>query len=333
MDDAVGRAVKGDASPGAAAAAAAHDVLTQYFPASTSSLDAALAASLAKVPNGYRETKGIHIGRDAAADMITSRADDGRGDAGIVYTAPTPIPAGDWEPPATGMLAPWLGFVDPLVIGSSVHVNGPDGLRSQAYAADLNEVQTVGAADSEVRTQTQTDIALFFTANPVAQLNLALCDYLEQNPIGLIRTAKLFAVSQAAVADSLIQAWRAKYDYGFWRPFQAIHRAGEDHNPLTMADLEWTSLVNPNPPYPDYFSGHGSVVGAFAQSVRRALGNATPLVLVGATSTRSYSTLSALESDAFMARIWSGIHFRDAMDDAYYVGHVTANRVRGALTN
>ena len=42
---------------------------------------------------------------------------------------------------------------------------------------------------------------------------------------------------------------------------------------------------------------------------------------------RSYATLTALEHDAFHARIWGGLHFRDAMDDGYYLGHTTADRV------
>jgi hypothetical protein len=35
-----------------------------------------------------------------------------------------------------------------------------------------------------------------------------------------------------------------------------------------------------------------------------------------------------LEHDAFLARIWAGIHFRDAMDDGYYIAHQTAQRVQ-----
>jgi hypothetical protein len=32
-----------------------------------------------------------------------------------------------------------------------------------------------------------------------------------------------------------------------------------------------------------------------------------------------------------MARIWSGIHFRDAMDNGYYLAHQTARRVADKL--
>ncbi len=66
-------------------------------------------------------------------------------------------------------------------------------------------------------------------------------------------------------------------------------------------------------------------------SVRAELGDDTPLTLTGATTTRSYATLSALEADTLMARIWAGLHFRDSMEDTYYVGHTNAARVRAAL--
>lgn len=47
--------------------------------------------------------------------------------------------------------------------------------------------------------------------------------------------------------------------------------------------------------------------------------------------TRSYATLTALEHDALHARIWGGLHFRDAMEDGYYLGHTTAQRVMAAV--
>ncbi|MFP5287896.1 MAG: hypothetical protein ACLGI9_19315, partial [Thermoanaerobaculia bacterium] len=47
----------------AAAAAAAHAVLVDLFPAQKATFDAALAASLAAIPDGPEETSGIEGGR------------------------------------------------------------------------------------------------------------------------------------------------------------------------------------------------------------------------------------------------------------------------------
>ena len=69
----------------------------------------------------------------------------------------------------------------------------------------------------------------------------------------------------------------------------------------------------------------------FAAVLRRTLGDDTPLVLRSTGLERRYATLSALEHDAFHARIWGGLHFRDAMEDGYYLGHTTADRVMRAI--
>ena len=328
---------RGNTDADAAVAMAAHGVLSEYFSAtSAANLDAALATTLSAIPDGARKNKGIRIGQQAAQEMIASRAGDGRGDASIVYTVPSPTPVGVWAPvpapPPGGMLAPWLGFVDNLVVSGPVPVDGPNALGSAEYTADYNEVKDIGSAGPTTRTATQTQIAQFFaTSNPVAQLHSALCAYLEANPIGLERTANLFATSEAASADTFIQTWRAKYEDRFWRPFEAIRRGDDDGNPATASEPGWTSLVFPNPPYSEYLSGHASAVSSFAGSVRAELGDNVPLTLAGATTSRSYSTLSALEADTLMSRIWAGLHFRDSMEDTYYVGHTNAERVSAAL--
>lgn len=92
-------------------------------------------------------------------------------------------------------------------------------------------------------------------------------------------------------------------------PSQAIAGGAADDNPATEADPTWQPY-RANPAYPDYASGHGTVTAAFAESVRMYLGDNVPLTLVSVPSAplpnRSYATLSALEDDAFMARIYAG---------------------------
>jgi hypothetical protein len=335
VHDAVERALRRGVRPDAAAARAAHDVLAEYFPSSTANLDADLDASLTAVPDGRREAVGVRIGRRAAARMIESRVGDGRDDRSIVFTVPTPVPVGVWEPPETGMLAPWLGFVKPLVLDRPVRLNGHDPLRSKAYARDFRQVKRLGRTDSTARTAEQTSIAVFFNISSVGMQREALIQRLERHPLSVRRTARMFAGMDAAAADTIIQAWRHKYVDRFWRPWDAIHRAAEDRNPATRRDTAWEPLL-PKPPYADWISGHGSVTSSFAETVRLALGNRTPLTLTGTmptgeVETRRYRRLSALEHHAYMSRIWGGLHFDDAMADAYRAGHLTARRVWAEL--
>jgi hypothetical protein len=316
----------------AAVATAAHDVLDAYF-ATTSgvALDTALADTLAAIPDGPAETTGVRIGHRAAARMIASRVDDGRGDLSIVYDKDEA--AGIWQPPLGGTMgAAWLGFVDPLVHIQKVYLNGPDPIGSAAYAKDYDEVRDLGSATDSARTQHQTDVANHFSFNPIAMYRAAVCDLLTEEPMGLRRTTRLFAEIDASVATTAIRTWRLKFDVGFWRPFEAVAGAGDDGNPATTPETGWVSLVL-TPSYSDYTSGHASATAPFATVLRNTLGDDVSLHLVNPVlgTERDYTSLTQLEHDAFNARIWGGLHFRDAMEDGYYLGHVTARRVMRAL--
>jgi hypothetical protein len=340
MDAAVTSARGQGTSASAAAAVAAHDVLVEYFKPSRTKLDADLVTSLSKIPDGRAKRSGIEIGEAAADTMIASRLNDGR-DAAPVYNKAQQ--AGIWQPPATGMAVPWLGFVKPLVPRSTVTVDGPDPIGSAAYAADFNEVKRVGSATSSERTAAQTVTANFFSVNPVLQLRVALLDHLVSHPLSLARTTRLFAALDASTADALIQAWRLKFDIGYWRPFQAIPAADTDRNDATTADSSWKPLIDTllpgtttprtTPPYPDYVSGHACVVGAFIETVKPVLGDVSLSVPALVSSTkRTYPNLSAIKDEAFMARIWLGIHFRDAMEDGYKIGEGTGKKVSSQLS-
>lgn len=317
VDRAVRKSVKtADSSEIAAVARAAHDVLVEYFPSSAGTLDAKLEESLAGVPDGPAEATGIAIGAEAAAEVIASRVDDGRGDSSIVYSAAPGI--GVWTD-SRPMAVPWYGFVDRIVGGRPVAVDGPDPVGSAAYRVDLAEVQADGRAGAD---SDKAATATFFNVPGFALYRNALISYLRDHPVGLAETTDLFADLDRATAEAMRQTWRLKFTEGFWRPTAAI--TSDDGDPLTDVVADWTAVL-PVPPYPDWPSGHGTLTGAFAETVRCHLGDLS-LTLNGAGTPRTYASLAALEHEAFMSRIWGGIHFRDAMDDAYLIGHTVAQR-------
>ena len=333
MHDAVERSAgRAHSSEAAAAATAAHDVLVEYFPTSAADLDAALAASLADVPDGRDEVAGTRVGASVAIRMIARRKHDGRGDTGIHYRKP--LEPGFWQPtPPTAeggdMLAPWLGSVDPLVLKELVPLDGPDALTSDDYTEDYDEVLRLGSVDSVERTPFQTDTARFYNSNSAVMVGEGLIGLLQHEPLGLRDTARLFAVMHGAMADSVIKAWELKRDVGFWRPFQAIRDWALDGNPDTGPwPTEWRPLI-PNPPYSDYVSGHASLTAPAVETIRMMLGEDTGLTLhsYATGGDRTYDDLTTIEDEAFHARIWGGLHFRDAMEDGYELGHETARRV------
>ncbi|QBR93168.1 vanadium-dependent haloperoxidase [Nocardioides euryhalodurans] len=341
VDDAADRVQKRGGSAEAAVAAAAHGVLREYFAAtSAANLDADLASTLAAVPDGPAEAKGVRIGEKAAARMVESREDDGRNDLSVIYSQPDEV--GYWQPPpgapttGGGMAGAWIGFVDPLVHIRRVKLDGPDPLDSHAYAVDYQEVLETGSSTPTPDLADEAATARFFAFNPPVMYRTAVCDLLTAEPMGLSDTTELFATIDTAVATAAIETNRLKFEIGFWRPFQAINDLRDDGNPATTPQPGWAPLV-PNPFYSDYTSGHASATAPFAEVMRKAFGDdvtltlKSPLLADPAQRERTYSSLSDIEHDALHARIWGGLHFRDAMDDGYLLGHKTARRVMRAM--
>jgi hypothetical protein len=317
----------------AAVVAAAYQVLQHYYPKLRGKLSADRAASLAALAQGPAKRYGVKIGKRAGRGVIDDRRDDGYLDPTIHYSKPAG--PGVWQPAAPGgdMLGAWIGSLRPLVTKKRVAVDGPDALTSAAYASQFEEVKSLGRSTSTTRTEAQRQTAQFFNANSATMVGDALIRYLEVHPLRLAATARLFAEIHGAMTDSLIQCWRLKRDVGFWRPSQAIQGAADDGNPATSpSTTPWAPLVA-NPPYSDYVSGHGCVTSPAVEVIRKTLGERTPLELISSNSPthRTYPKLKGLEHDAFHARIWSGLHFRTAMVDAYRIGHITARRVMDEL--
>ncbi|MCP9960008.1 MULTISPECIES: vanadium-dependent haloperoxidase [Streptomyces] len=312
------------ASSAAAAASAAHDVLLHYFPKAKNRLKAAYDASLAAVPDGPAEKAGVAFGRRAAARVVALREDDGRG---APVALPASSPPGAWRPTPPGnrpFASVWLARMRPLLMDrpDRFRPGPPPALTSLRYAADLNEVKAYGAKNSTVRSQAQTDTALFFTK---LDLQGALADRAARNGLDLVDTARLFAAVNTVQADAVIAAWDAKLHYNTWRPVTAIREADRDGNPLTQADPAWVPFLD-TPPHPDYLSGHTTTAGALTRTLTLLSGDRhldlriTSLI---AKKTRYYDSARAYNRDCVGARTWAGIHTRTANT----VGTRTGERV------
>jgi Domain of unknown function (DUF6851) len=162
------RASRG-ASTEAAAAQAAHDVLTALFPTQQAIFDSLLNSQLANLPNG-REKQGIAIGRAVAKAVLEWRQNDGW--PPTIVPDPTyvlPTTPGNWQPtPPANSFATNTFFpkVTPFGIQTSTQFlpPPPPTLTSQRYATDFNETKSLGLATSDVRTAEQTEIALRIAA-------------------------------------------------------------------------------------------------------------------------------------------------------------------------
>ena len=314
------------ASPEVAAATAAYRTLKYFFPASADNLAADYATSLAGIPNGVGIEHGKRVGEAAADALIALRQNDGRGNAAITLNVVEE--PGLWRPTPAAfapMAVPWLGFVRPLALTSPTQISlpGPDDIDTPEYAADFAEVKAYGVQAGSSRSTAQTDTAMFWAANPVLQYQVALRAQVTSRGLDILDSSRAFALLGTSTGDALVACWRAKFDYKYWRPITGIRLADKDENDATLPDTGWTSLV-PNPPYPDYTSGHACVSGAASNTFSHLFGASSidlNVPSLGAAASRHYDTAAALDEETMNARIWLGIHFRKAMTDGNRLGH------------
>jgi len=140
------------ASPEAATAAAAHDILVALFPSQQAVLDAQYAASLALIPDGPAKSGGIATGAAAATQMIALRVGDGSSPPQFYLPASTD--PGVWQltpscPAAGGVGFQWQNMT-PFGVPSAPRSQAwiaqfapgpPPALTSERYARDYNEVK------------------------------------------------------------------------------------------------------------------------------------------------------------------------------------------------
>ena len=323
-----------DASKEAAAISAAYQTLLNYFPGQAAALQAQYDAAIAGIPDGQAKASGIAVGQIAAARIVALRTGDGRG-ANVPYTYPSSPEPGVWiptppafVPPAT----PWVGQMVPFTMQSAsqfLPVNGPPDLGSQQWAREFNEVKLLGAANSSVRTAAQTEIALFWTANPVATFFGAFGQLAIDRHLNLSKSARLLAMLSVAFTDGGIGCWNAKYHFSFWRPVTAIPNADIDGNPGTETDSTWLPLAS-TPPHPEFPAAHGCATGAIARTLENFFG--TPNVKFSVNSavthtTHTYYNVGQLETEAYWARIYAGFHYRHSLDEGFQLGHRVAEQL------
>jgi hypothetical protein len=241
------------ASAKAAVATAAYRVLNALFP--SSALDDAYAASLVAADDGNKG-QGVKVGTMAADAMLAEGHDGRAGQFGCSFVSPSP---GVWQPlpSLTNPLVPacdpstWVANAKPFILNSpsQFRTAGPYPLNSPEYAADFNEVKSVGKIDSAARTAAQTHAAVFWQTNPPPNYNGLARRFVDQFGLDVSDSARLFALLDLSTADAIINAWNDKYYYKFWRPITAIQQGDTDGNADTLVDPNWTPLFDPSLPF------------------------------------------------------------------------------------
>ena len=321
-----------DASPEAAAIEAAYLVLITYFPASKPDLDIDRANSLASIPDGQAKVDGIATGDAAAAAMTALRANDGSSPPQF-YTPGPPTP-GAWQAtascPIVNGVAVGIGFqwqnVTPFGIASANDflLAPPLVLTSNRYTKTYDEVMAVGSIDSTQRPPDRANVALFYAASsPTQVFNQVVEQVALEHSYSLSKNARVLALINMAMNDSLVASFLNKYHYIFWRPETAIHGGDTDGNPHTVGDPNWTPFIV-TPCFPSYPSNHGSAGNAAAAILGWVYGEdghsitltnpALPDIVL------QYSSFNQITHDISDARVYGGIHFRTDQDAGEKLG-------------
>jgi Tol biopolymer transport system component len=344
------------ASLDAAVAAAARDVLVPLLrqipavpacdPAGAASVEADYAAALADIPEGRAKTRGLEVGRAAAAAILALRAGDGADTPLVVdennYEQGTNPGEYRFTPGTPFVFAPGWAHVTPFVLrdGSQFRPGPPYEVTTRKYAADFLEVKRLGGDDVTTpsdRTPEQTEIAHFWVESSPLQWNRIARTVSASAGLDPWQQARLFGLLNMALADGYVGSFETKYHYNYWRPVTAIQSADTDGNPRTSADPDWTPLVT-TPPIPDYDSAHSVQGGAASKVLERFFGTdhvrfATCSLTLPAGSTcdgasprlRSYSRFSQAAEENGLSRILVGFHFRKAVDEGIEHGSKIGN--------
>ena len=320
-------------SPRAAVATAAHHVLVGILGAPQQAiLNQRYDAYMAAIPESTAKANGITVGAQVAAAVLALRANDGRDRQPTIEDLNPPAPGpGVWDPGASAAVGLRVPGIRPLALDSASQFrpDGPTPLTSDEYAKDFQQVAAFGRADSDVRRKPQTTQALFWTDHDLRQWNDGLLAVAVKRRLGLMDTARMLALAHVAGGDAMIACFDAKYFYWFWRPYQAVPRAGDDQNEHTTPDAAWQPLRT-TPNFPEYPSAHACHSAAVATALEAFFGSRRVPFSLDSRVThtiRRYGQVRDAVTDVEQARVLVGFHFLHSDREGADLGRQVARYV------
>jgi hypothetical protein len=258
-------------------------MMAQLFPASTAAADERLNEVLASIEDSELKSRGIKIGKDAAAAVLAKRANDFplRFETYIGGTAPGEYQV-NYMPfmvanppvwPANAAFAPNMGQLTPFGIrsGDQFRDEAPHPLNSSEYLADYNEVKSLGCNACPLRTEEQTEIGAFWIESNASSMNRMARTLIEERKLDGWEAARLIGLVEMAVIDAYIASFEGKAYYKLWRPVSAIRAGDFDGVDATVGDVTWTSSFF-TPPTAEFPSTH-AYTGAAAAAVFKSYFN------------------------------------------------------------
>jgi hypothetical protein len=295
----------------AAASVAAHDMLIALYPDQKADLDTTLATSLSAIADGEAKSRGMELGKKAAAEIIALRAKDGSG-APENYRpqtspgayVPTVVPVES----TAAQITPWV-----MRTASQFRPAAPPALTSDVWTRDLNEIREYGSLNSAKRSAEQTTIGRFWFFTGPRTYNAIVRQIATTRNMDLVDCARLYALTAMAASDAFIAVFDGKYAYNLWRPITAIRNADTTNNPATPREASWAPLGT-TPMHPEYPCAHCIVAAAVSGVLQNVVGNEVgEITLASPTApgvTRKWTRLQDYSDEVSNARIYAGFHYR-----------------------
>jgi len=312
----------------AAAAAAAGTVLAAINPQQQPDMKEAVRAYLETIPDSDAKTAGVKLGEAVGMKVLAARKDDGAiaPDGYRTNTAP-----GVYVPTAATWAPHWPGVKPFAMTGAAQFRPAPPiALAGAEWGADYNEIKDLGRVDSKTRTAEQTEVARFWLTVSADVYYPVVRTAATAKKLGVTDSARLFALTALARADSFLAVFDAKYHYDVWRPITAIRHGDNDGNAGTERDATWRPIAE-TPMHPEYPCAHCIQAASMCAVLEMVTG--TTDIAVSMTSptapgvTRRWNSLPDLVTEVSNARVWAGFHYRFSTRVAEDMGRKIAEHV------
>jgi hypothetical protein len=296
----------------AAAAAAAHAVLSSLFPARAAIYDTQLITSTIGIPL-VNLNPGRSWGASVGSQIVALRANDG---SSPVSTQAASSGPGQFRTSWSGVqfraLAPFAIRNPAIYLGA-----GPPDMTRPDYAMAFAEVKTAGNAApadaAKLATFQYWSLGSGTSQPPGAWVQVAMA-VTTTVPQTLSNTARLYTLLTLAMVDTVAPTYETKFTHRFWRPTTAIQEAESDGNARTTQDATWGARAGSVGGTPEHWSGHSSFSAAAAEALSGFFcKNAFTFTLTTDSAprgqARTYRSFAEAAREAGRSRVVGGLHF------------------------
>ncbi len=279
-------------------------------------------------------SRSIAYGRQIADSVYSYSKSDGGHKAfnrnfPASYVPPSGI--GLWQPTNSQLaLLPFWGNNRTFIpnLNSSVTTNGFPPYSTDpasAFYADASAVYTIGKS----LTSEQETIAYywadegFVTFTPPGHSFSIYAQLLSDQKFNLEKAALGYVKLGLAMSDAFVYCWKVKYTNNLLRPSQFIQ---------PNIDAQWIPLI-PNPPFPEYTSGHSTQSGSAAKVLASIFGenyaftDMTHTRLELGLAPRSFTNFYQMAEEAGISRVYAGIHFPNSNVQGRLSGYAIGEKV------